>query len=298
MNVVGIVARFPPPLGGVSVYADRRLNQSIDNEVTKKIDLGSFSSILNLIFGNFSIYEVHSLNIKLVLFLTLFGKSKRCIFYDHNASRHFSGMKKKLLLYFLKGSFGIKVVNEKLISFYSPIKEAVNVEVFIPFIPPRIADEEKIIETYDKDVRSFVDNGSFWINSAWRYIPCSNGLDLYGISTSLELLSVYRSERLLLAIPEYESEKLPSNVLNMIKSFQKQGRLCLLVGQKQLWPLFRHAKLFFRLTSTDGDSVSVREALFLGCSVIASDVVVRPDGVETYQYNSFDDLVRCINLAK
>ncbi len=43
--------------------------------------------------------------------------------------------------------------------------------------------------------------------------------------------------------------------------------------------LIERADVLMRLTDYDGDSIAVREALFLGTPVIASDNVTRPDGV-------------------
>lgn len=43
--------------------------------------------------------------------------------------------------------------------------------------------------------------------------------------------------------------------------------------------LIARADVLMRLTDYDGDSIAVREALFLGTPVIASDNVMRPDGV-------------------
>ena len=50
-----------------------------------------------------------------------------------------------------------------------------------------------------------------------------------------------------------------------------------------------------RATSTDGDSLSVREALDSGVRVLATDCVDRPDGVTLFKYNdvvSLSDALR------
>ena len=67
-----------------------------------------------------------------------------------------------------------------------------------------------------------------------------------------------------------------------------------MVGQLEFWPLYTSLDLFLRLTGTDGNSVSVLEAQYYNCPVIASDVVPRPDGVVTYQYENFDDLLNTV----
>lgn len=43
--------------------------------------------------------------------------------------------------------------------------------------------------------------------------------------------------------------------------------------------LLRRAEIMFRLTEYDGDAISIRESMFLGTPVIATDNALRPDGV-------------------
>lgn len=57
-------------------------------------------------------------------------------------------------------------------------------------------------------------------------------------------------------------------------------RFALYVGEN-LTAAFGHDVLYLRPTRSDGDAVSVREALAAGRDVIASDAVIRPPGTET-----------------
>jgi len=54
--------------------------------------------------------------------------------------------------------------------------------------------------------------------------------------------------------------------------------------------LIEASDIMIRPTQTDGDALSVREALFLGKAVLASDVVSRPEGTSLYQKNNAEDL--------
>jgi hypothetical protein len=54
--------------------------------------------------------------------------------------------------------------------------------------------------------------------------------------------------------------------------------------------VFRKTDVFLRPTATDGDSVSVRECLFYGATVLASDAVPRPDGCVTYPFGDHKSL--------
>lgn len=50
------------------------------------------------------------------------------------------------------------------------------------------------------------------------------------------------------------------------------------------YELLKHVDCFVRNTSTDGDALSVKEALFLGVPTLCSDVVDRPKGVRLFKY--------------
>ena len=52
--------------------------------------------------------------------------------------------------------------------------------------------------------------------------------------------------------------------------------------------LYKKTSLFLRPTSTDGDSVSIRECLALGVPVLASDAVPRPAACELFRSRDFD----------
>lgn len=61
--------------------------------------------------------------------------------------------------------------------------------------------------------------------------------------------------------------------------------------------LWAKADVYARPTSTDGDSVAVREALDQGVRVVASDVCPRPDGVCTYKFGDTRSFVETVARA-
>jgi glycosyltransferase involved in cell wall biosynthesis len=70
-------------------------------------------------------------------------------------------------------------------------------------------------------------------------------------------------------------------------------RVSIYVGA-ELAPAFRPGAVYLRTTRTDGDAVSVREALDAGVPVVASDVVKRPTGVLTLSLKGIDAWVAAI----
>ncbi len=55
-------------------------------------------------------------------------------------------------------------------------------------------------------------------------------------------------------------------------------------------PLFEYIDIFLRPTNTDGDSLSIREAIYSGIPTIASDIVERPFGTITFKNRVVSDL--------
>lgn len=283
-----IVGKVPPPLGGVTVYVKRRLSQ-LENEGRDCVlfDLSSFKSLILLPFKRFDVIEVNSVNFFLVVYFLITFKIRCCHFVDHNGSRHYRGFKKEVFKFIMLFAGRVNVVSEALISNY---KSGTRLSVVCPFIPPNLSEEATILATYPSDVRQLLLNGTFFVNSAWKYIP-QNNADLYGIATSLKLLNETKDSVMLLAIAEYNFECMPDEIQFLIRKFTAERRLYLLIGQKELWPVFKYSRLSLRLTPIDGDSVSVREALYFQCNVLASNAVARPAPCITYDYNDFNDLL-------
>jgi glycosyltransferase involved in cell wall biosynthesis len=126
------------------------------------------------------------------------------------------------------------------------------------------------------------------IVSAYRVRPSDDGGDLYGIDRSIDMLASLkdREPRLRLAIflsnrPRVGRERrYLEQQLRRATGLGLRARVTAFVGV-ELVPAFVHpCSVYLRPTRTDGDAVSVREALDLGVPVIASDVVQRPSGAQ------------------
>ncbi len=61
--------------------------------------------------------------------------------------------------------------------------------------------------------------------------------------------------------------------------------------------LIKKSALTIRATRTDGDSLSIRESLYSGVLVIASDVTTRPEGTIIFKNEDVEDLEHKIELA-
>jgi len=77
---------------------------------------------------------------------------------------------------------------------------------------------------------------------------------------------------------------------DLVRREALEDRILLRQGDIEFSGVLKLCDLFVRPTSTDGDAVSVREALWLGVPTIASDAVPRPAGVMVFRSRDSNDL--------
>lgn len=124
--------------------------------------------------------------------------------------------------------------------------------------------------------------------SAYRVRPLGEHSDLYGLHLAIDVLADLADSHpdLRLAIfiatkPKRGSERrYLHRQLTRAEGLGLAGRVACFYGMA-LQPAFHHSQcVYLRPTRSDGDAVSVREALAAGIPVIASDAAARPSGVE------------------
>lgn len=300
-----IVSRFPPPLGGASVFAQRKaVDLTNKGYSVNVVDFGKpmwwFRLLRWVLFSRNTQFIINTLNPFILLLMYVLRSLGRSHLYDHNASRFYIGstIKRKLLAFFAVRAAQIFVVHRRLCCFYKEIGLSPKVES--PFLQPDESRCEEIIRSYPYSLLSFIAPSNYYIllNSAWRYVRTSDGIDLYGFKESMELLTTLFDRklpvRMVFAIGDFKRNDFPRKLFERFSHYQRARILYLLHGQYEIWPLFRYVDLFLRTTATDGESISVLEALHYKCPVVASDVVPRPNGVTTYQYGNFEALVRSV----
>jgi|SRR5699024_5041854 len=296
-----MVSRFPPPIGGVSVFAQRKCDLIVGNGGhIRKIDLGRLKSIFLLLSVALKKRRVrvlvNTLNPIILFGVWIFGLLPYSTLYDHNSSRSYktSELKIKYLIFICRRAKCVAVVHSRLAEWFA----AYGIEAVVesPFIPPESWREKKVLESYPEQLKLFCGDkkGIVLLNSAWRYVVDAEGRDLYGVRDTLSLLRMLREQgypcRMVFAFGDYNVSEMPLNLVKEIRQLTADGALYVLEGQREMWPLFSRVDLFLRTTSTDGESVSVLEALHFNCPVVASNAVPRPDGVLTYQYANLQSL--------
>lgn len=303
--MIVVVGRFPPPLGGVSVFVKRKY-QSLVGDGAQCVDLKKafwWAKIFVLGRQKGCVFYLNTGNILFLtacFFLGVLGKS---YIYDHNASRGVWGRRfgERVYCALVRRSMGVRVVHEHLIRSYANRGLADKVEVETPFIAPIESELAGIIKTYPKDVLRFLDESAYFklAMSASKYAVDAAGRDVYGFDALAVLLERLEARGLrykfLLNVADFDASKFPKELFRRLERLSETGSLTFMIGQYEFWPVLKNIDCFLRLTTTDGDSVSVREALYFKCAVVASDVVPRPDGVALYSFGSDEELERRVS---
>lgn len=311
-----LVGGYPPPYGGVSVHIYRleKLLASEGKEVSvfnignqKKGDLlFYFKFIKTLLLNQFDLIHFHYPSKKIYQLTQFFSPKCKSMLTIHN-SRIEIGSNSFLNKYH-NSIFKIIAVAEhvkhKILDQYSTLQDRITVKN--AFIVPPIHEKEAISSTYPESLNTFIKKQNTLIMAnAWK-IVFHQKEDLYGLDMCLQLMhNLYTQNKeidtgLIFAISDDQHEQ---EYIQKMKEYAKEKgvseRIYFLTGNYQIWPLFERIHIFVRPTNTDGDALSIREALHFGKTVIASDICDRPKGTITFKNRDPQDfLKKVINSIK
>jgi len=166
------------------------------------------------------------------------------------------------------------------------------------FIPPLISEDSNdkipapLKQFLKRDTFKLMVNGSIIVNQKFN--------DLYGFRDSVllleQLLNLGKNVDLILITLGSPADNESRDYLNNLRDYTRRDSLVDHVvwienANIELWPVLKNVHAFLRPTKSDGDALSVREALFLKIPVIASDVVPRPGDTILFKLNSDMDFL-------
>lgn len=302
------IAPFPPPLGGLSVGI-YRLSKIKKNDLfiderkyydSKKFKLWYIKQIFSFKKKNF-IYHTHNLRRRLFFFFlscisihkfSLVVRGRLLILDYYNSNK----LKKMLIRLMLKRAYFIQVVNPEYKQFINNLGiNNPNIFVKYGYIPPPLEDEPKIIKMYNKELMEFINKKNPLILSNASMIQFYKNQDLYGIDLCIELTSLLKKEfpniGFIFALADNNIHKNYFNTLKKrINDLDINNNFYFLTGQKEIWPLYKKVDLVIRATNVDGDSTSIREALYFKLAVLASDSTFRPKDCILFNNRDIKDL--------
>ena len=302
-----IIGPCPPPYGGVSVHILRLYKllgsdfefDFIDESPVKKKEFFNIRSLKLTVYLK-KMYKcdtlfIHSGKEILRILHLIIGRllAKKIILVLHGFT---SSPPKSIFLikgFIYKSASIVVVVNNDIrLRLKLPEKKCIIKDAFIP---PNL-NEEPALPTDLQDVLSRKRREK-------KVILCSNASsleiysnqDLYGLDICIEVC-----RRLLIKKIQFffvfivssirNNEELFTKSTELIKKFGLTNNFLLIHQKLSFIKIMEYSDIIVRATNTDGDSLSVREALYLRKKVIASDVVKRPTGVLLFQNRNINDL--------
>jgi len=302
-----IIGTYPPPLGGVSVHIYRlnyilKNSQVFDLSQAQKFKGHRYLKLLNLIINKkFDAVHIHTYDIKIIVIMLIFKAINKfdLIATSHNPRLFNENSKTKNFIYkiLLKNLDILVVVGKHIVEDYQNRGIELPKKIIIEpaFLPPPEDDEEKILNTYPLELFEFIKKSSHIILANASQITFHNGIDLYGLDMCIELTAKLKKDYpnigfIFALANENVNKEYLAKMKQIIKELDIEDNFYFLTGQKELWPLFKKADLMIRPTNTDGDALSIREALYFDCPAIASDVCDRPEGTIIFQNRDLKDL--------
>lgn len=275
-----ILATIPPPIGGVTIHIQRLL-QFLDNngyeytfvDVRRTPKKEILAQINKHRFIHFHIYHP-AVRFLLVLLGTIFGKKMLFTFHG-NVGRHTWAL--NLLDQFsFRLSYLPVVLNRK--SLEQGLRWNSRTQLISAFIPPQVT------ETLTTDVQTAIAG----LRQRYDRIYATNAST---VSFDKEGRETYQISLLVKIFNEVQAGLLIVDPTGRYASYlEQQGcrmneNILLITGQQSFFEILKLSDVLLRITTTDGDALSVKEALFLNKQVIATDVVDRPVGTQLVPLN-------------
>lgn len=274
-----ILATMPPPIGGITMHI-KRLRQFLDgngynytfSDIRRAKPADTLKSIWQHRFVHFHVSNP-LLRCALVTVSTLLGK--KVVFTYHGNVGQYNAMKNLADNWSFRLAYQPIVLNQKSMDLGSRMNKRTR---FIPaFIPP---GQEEALPAAVKEAVLQQRTRLVCATNASSVSRDKQGREIYQVSLLVKIFKAWPEAGLIISDPSgsYQQyfaetgEHLPENIL-------------LIDQPHSFFEVLKMSDVFLRITTTDGDSLSVKEALYLKKQVLATDVVNRPAGVQLVPLN-------------
>ncbi len=161
------------------------------------------------------------------------------------------------------------------------------------FIPP-IIENESVLPNEIQTVLEKAKGKKIIIGNAFKLVLLNNQ-DLYGLDLLIDVAIKIKQDNLaykiIFVIANVDkNDDLYQNYLKIISKENLEKTITIIPYSVSFIRFIKESDLVVRPTSSDGDALTIREALFLKKPVIASNVVQRPEGTILFENRNSDDL--------
>ena len=187
----------------------------------------------------------------------------------------------------------VVVASDPLCEYLSGLGDfAGKIEVIPAFIPPlsRSGDEDRVSE----EIREFCADHDPVLLATGGAVLRDGTTDLYGIDMTLELVDRLRADHPRIGVLWSFIELIGTRwdyYEKMKAEVERRGlgdHWLFSPPQEVFHPVYEMADLLVRPTCTDGDSVSIREALHFRLPTVTSDAAPRPEGAVVFPNRDFE----------
>jgi len=308
MNVL-LIGSYPPPYGGISVHIERLYQYLLKKEnkcqilhtgsnnpqIDKNKDIVKIFKLFKLMkikkanpIVHFHVSALRNL-LKIYLLTSFFNKQRKIITI-HSGAFIKNLMKQSTLRYVLlkkvlNNFYFIIAVNaeqKKLLINILKINEA-KIVVIPAFIYPTVS-----LNDFSKKDLTLIEQ-----TNKIKIVMSGYLLEFYGYELVLDYLE--KNEKFIGFFIFYgtNNDDYKKRIINRITNMKNVYYYCDLKPAAFNW-LLKNSDIYVRNTDRDGDSVAIREALYWGLSVCATNIVERPKGTKLFTYNNKSDFRNAI----
>lgn len=311
-----LLGSYPPPYGGVSVYIkrlkDKLEEKGIDYIVYDLLGERKDVSDANVILVSDStkwllkyfftakedIIHLHTSDWRVRAVIGLMGlRRKKTIISIHgeslkNSLRKGNYLKRQIIKLALKSSSFIIASNTEIEELCLSLRvKSDHVAVIPSFIPPSIRDEE--IAEIPQEIWDFMESHYPVVSANAFQIRFHNNQDLYGIDMCIDLCANLQNDYpqigLVFCLPDIGDYEYFNKMRQRITEKGIEKNFLFVTQPYSFYPILMKSYIFVRPTNTDGDAVSLREALYFKVPSVASDVVPRPEGTVLFRNREVSD---------
>jgi len=284
-NRLLIIGKKPLPIGGVTRHVERLESHLINSDIHFIYKRLTIKEILNPAnFLNNSKMHIHSSHCLVIFWLTIFSKvtNTKSIFTLHENLVKSFGFKRTLLYLSFKIADKPLVLNNQ--SYSITKKWNPNTQLIASFLPPTSIQPLK-----EKNLKKIQQ-----LKSTYKYVFCTNAYDhkfdengheVYQITKVVELFNSLDNVALIVSDPSGNNLKSINNNKSIINK-----NIFFISTNHDFVSVIKLSDGLIRATTTDGDSVSIKEALYYDVPVITTDVIDRHESCILYKSRNYNEL--------
>ncbi len=264
-----IFGQQPPPIGGVTRHIQRLHEHLLADNIAHRI-IGKNILTWLLPIYQAEVIHIHFSNPLAQYALATLGKmlGKPTIMTVHRDIDRYSGTKKRLHDIAIKSVSKPLVLNQRSYEIATVLHT--KTEKISAFLPPVNSEE------LPKPIKKKLEN----LKARFKVVCCTNAFDYALDQEGREIYQISQLVKYWQNIPGHALIVSDPTAHNL-EYLQREGiyipdGILFIAEPHDFIPVIRASDVFIRCTTTDGDSISVKEALYLHTPVLATSCTDRP----------------------